>query len=77
MKSATYRYQKDKWNQLGGKGEKYNQDNCWDSIFYIDEPKNAHTYKNKLNSTMRTLLFKNKIKKIKLKKIKDPSFGEL
>lgn len=56
MKSPTYRYNKEKWNQVGGKQpeEEFDYEMYYDYTFDA----NKSSYKSKLNSTMRFLRFK-------------------
>lgn len=74
MKSSTYRYNKEKWNQVGGKQPKEEID--YEMYYDYTFDTNKSSYKSKLNSTMRFLRLKKRQQKI-IQQLKDTSFGEL
>jgi hypothetical protein len=74
MKSSTYRYNKEKWNQVGGKQPKEEID--YEMYYDYTFVTNKSSYKNKLNSAIKSIRFKKRQQKI-IQQLKDTSFGEL
>lgn len=55
MKSSTYRYNKEKWNQVGGKQPKEEID--YEMYYDYTFVTNKSSYKNKLNSAIKSIRF--------------------